>query len=138
MTKRELTKVVGGSFILETIETVPIVTPEDMTDEQQMIANMTHDFVINELIPNEEQLEKLDYELTIKLLRQAGELGLLGVDVPQQFGGLELDKVTSTYISEILGRTSSFLYSIGTQTGIGSLPIVYFGTQEQKQKYCPM
>ena len=137
MTEKELTKVIGGSFILETIDTESIVTPEDITEEQKMIVDMTRDFVINELIPNEEQLEKLDYELTIKLLKKAGELGLLGVDVPQQFGGLELDKVTSTYISEILGKTSSFLYSIGTQTGIGSLPIVYFGTQEQKQKYLP-
>ncbi len=137
MTKKELTKVVGGSFIVHPIDKETIVTPEDITDEQKMIVDMANNFVMNELIPNEEQLEKLDYELTIKLLRQAGELGLLGVDVPQQFGGLELDKVTSTYISEILGKTSSFLYSIGTQTGIGSLPIVYFGTQEQKRKYLP-
>lgn len=137
MTGKEMTKVVGGNFIVEPINHEAIVTPEDMTEEQQMIVDMTNDFVRNELIPKEEQLEKLDYELTIKLLRQAGELGLLGIDVPQQFGGLQLDKVTSTYIGEILGRTSSFLYSIGTQTGIGSLPIVYFGTQNQKSKYLP-
>jgi alkylation response protein AidB-like acyl-CoA dehydrogenase len=137
MPKRKVTKVMGGSFLLEQIESNSIIAPEDITDEQQMMVDMTRDFVKRELIPNEEQLENLDYELTIKLLRKASEVGLLGVDIPEQYGGLNLDKVTSTYISEILGRTSSFVYSIGTQTGIGSLPIVYFGTPEQKQKYLP-
>lgn len=137
MPKRKVTKVMGGSFLLEQIESNSIIAPEDITDEQQMMVDMTIDFVKRELIPNEEQLENLDYELTIKLLRKASEVGLLGVDIPEQYGGLNLDKVTSTYISEILGRTSSFVYSIGTQTGIGSLPIVYFGTPEQKQNYLP-
>ncbi|TDL72244.1 acyl-CoA dehydrogenase [Rhodococcus qingshengii] len=137
MPKNKVTKVIGGSFLLEQIESNSIVTPEDITDEQQMMVDMTSEFVARELIPNEEQLENLDYELTIKLLRKASEVGLLGVDIPEQYGGLNLAKVTSTYISEILGRTSSFVYSIGTQTGIGSLPIVYFGTHEQKQKYLP-
>lgn len=137
MPKDKVTKVMGGSFLLEQMERFSIITPEDITDEQQMMVDMTSDFVGRELIPNEEQLENLDYELTIKLLRKASEVGLLGVDIPEQYGGLNLDKVTSTYINEILGRTSSFVYSIGTQTGIGSLPIVYFGTHEQKQKYLP-
>jgi len=137
MPEKSVKKVIGGSFVLDQAENNAIITPEDITQEQQMMVNMTYDFLSRELIPNEEQLEKLDYELTLGLLRKAGELGLLGVDIPEQFGGLDLDKVTSTYISEILGRTSSFLYSIGTQTGIGSLPIVYFGTPEQKQKYLP-
>ncbi|MGW6299375.1 acyl-CoA dehydrogenase family protein [Peribacillus butanolivorans] len=127
----------GGSFIVEELKSDTCVTPEDITEEQKLFVEMTRDFVINEIIPNEEKLEKLDYELTKTLLRKAGEIGLLGVDVPEQFGGLELDKVSSTFISEALSKTSSFLLSIGTQTGIGSLPIVYFGTLEQRQKYLP-
>lgn len=137
MTNKEIVKIKGGSFILDPNVCETIFTPEDLTDEQIMMHDMTRDFVINELIPYEEQLEKLDYELTKKLLRKAAELGLLGVDVPEQFGGLGLDKVTSNLISEVLAKTSSFIYSIGTQTGIGSLPIVYFGTKEQKDKYLP-
>ena len=130
-------KEVGGSFILEDPTSDFIITPEDITEEQQMMVDMARNFVQRELIPAEEELEKLDYDLTKKLIQQAGELGLLGVDFPEQYGGLNLDKVTSTYIHELLGRTSSFVYSIGTQTGIGSLPIVYFGTHDQKQKYLP-
>ncbi len=137
MTNMEFVKIKGGSFILDQNDCETIFTPEDLTDEQIMMHDMTRDFVINELIPYEEQLEKLDYELTKKLLRKAAKLGLLGVDVPEQFGGLGLDKVTSNLISEVLAKTSSFIYSIGTQTGIGSLPIVYFGTKEQKEKYLP-
>ncbi len=133
----EKTKIVGGSFVLDHIEKDHIITPEDMTEEQRMIVEMTRDFGHNEIAPKEETLEELDYELTLQLLREAADLGLLGVNIPEQFGGLGLDKVSATYITEMIARNSSFSISMGTQTGIGSLPIVFFGTPEQKAKYLP-
>jgi alkylation response protein AidB-like acyl-CoA dehydrogenase len=133
----ENNKVIGGSFVIEDTDYRTITTPEDFTEEQRMIAEMTRDFVNGEVLPNDEHLEKLDYELTVKLMRKAGELGLIGSDVPEEYGGLGLDKVSSTLINETLARASSFALSIGAHVGIGTLPIVFFGTPEQKQKYLP-
>ncbi|WP_373230030.1 acyl-CoA dehydrogenase family protein [Cohnella sp.] len=130
-------KVAGGSFIIDDIDFLSIVTPDELTEEQRMIAEMTADFVEGEIGPVDEELEKLDYELTVKLMRKAGELGLLGADVPEAYEGLGLDKVSSTLISEKLSKASSFALSIGAHAGIGTLPIVYFGTAEQKKKYLP-
>jgi len=132
-----VSSVKGGCSFIGEQSLQRIVTPEDITEEQQMMVDMTRDFMENEVIPHEEQLEKLDYDLTRKLLLKAAELGLLGVDVPEQYGGLEFDKVTGTHISEALSRCPGFTITIGTQTGIGSLPIVYFGNDEQKRKYLP-
>ncbi|SDN76604.1 Acyl-CoA dehydrogenase [Paenibacillus sp. yr247] len=130
-------KVVGGSFVISDTDFHSIVTPEDFTEEHRMIAETTRDFVSGEVLPNDEHLEKLDYDLTVKLMRSAGDLGLLGADVPEIYGGLGLDKVSSTVISENLARASSFALSIGAHVGIGTLPIVFFGTPEQKKKYLP-
>ncbi|NEW06548.1 acyl-CoA dehydrogenase [Paenibacillus sp. SYP-B3998] len=130
-------KVIGGSFVISDTYFQRISTPEDFTEEQRMIAETTRDFVNGEVIPNDEHLEKLDYDLTVKLMRSAGDLGLLGADVPEIYGGLGLDKVSSTVISENLARASSFALSIGAHVGIGTLPIVFFGTPEQKRKYLP-
>lgn len=130
-------KVVGGSFVISDTDFHDIVTPEDFTEEHRMIAETTRDFVSGEVLPNDEHLEKLDYDLTVKLMRSAGDLGLLGADVPEIYGGLGLDKVSSTVISENLARASSFALSIGAHVGIGTLPIVFFGTPEQKKKYLP-
>ncbi|MBB6637857.1 acyl-CoA dehydrogenase family protein [Cohnella thailandensis] len=133
-------KVPGGSFILEGAggpDFSRIVTPEDFTEEQRMIAETTEDFVEKEIAPHDEAIEKLSYELTVRKLRAAGELGLLGADVPEVYGGLGLDKVSSTLINERLAKASSFALSVGAHVGIGTLPIVYFGTPEQKRKYLP-
>lgn len=89
------------------------------------------------MLPVDEEIEKLNYELTLKLLKKSGELGLLGADVPEALGGLGLDKVSTTLISERLSKASSFALSVGAHVGIGTLPIVYFGTPEQKKKYLP-
>ncbi|MCR8642366.1 acyl-CoA dehydrogenase family protein [Paenibacillus sp. N1-5-1-14] len=131
------TKIVGGSFVITDVGPEAVLTPEDFTEEHRMIAQTTVDFVDNEVMPNDEQLEHLDYDLTVKLLRQAGDLGLLSADVPEQYGGLGLDKVSSTIISESLSKASSFALSLGAHIGIGTLPIVYFGNPEQKAKYLP-
>jgi len=130
-------KVIGGSYMIEDIDFHTIVTPDELTEEQRMIAEMTSDFVEGEVVPFYEDIEKLDYVLTVKLMRKSGELGLLGADVPEAYDGLGLDKVSSTLISERLSRAASFALSIGAHVGIGTLPIVYFGTAEQKRKYLP-
>ncbi|KPV59212.1 acyl-CoA dehydrogenase [Paenibacillus sp. A3] len=132
-----MSKVVGGSFIIEDIDFTRVVTPEDFTEEHRMIAQTTEDFVAGDIAPHDEEIEKLDYELSVKMLRKAGELGLLGADVPEAYGGLGLDKVSSTLINERLTKASAFALTVGAHVGIGTLPIVYFGTEAQKKKYLP-
>jgi len=127
----------GGSFIIEDTDWRSLVTPEDLTEEQRMIGDATSHFIEHDVLPHDDALEKLDYNLTVDLLRRAGELGLLGADVPEAYGGLGLDKVSTTLISEKLARGSSFSLSLGAHVGIGTLPIVYFGTPEQKRRYLP-
>jgi len=130
-------KIIGGSYIIEDVDFASVVTPEDFSDEHRMIAETTEQFIAGDVLPHDEDIEKLNYELTVDLMRKAGELGLLGADVPEAYGGLGLDKVSSTLINEKLTKASAFALSIGAHVGIGTLPIVYFGTEEQKQKYLP-
>jgi len=131
-------KVLGGSFLWEDTDPNSVTTPEDMTEEQKMIRETARSFYEREIVPNEDQLEKLDYELTRELLRKAGEQGLLAIDVPEPFGGLGLDKITSVHVGEVIARSPSFSLSLGGHVGIGTLPIVFFGTKEQKEKYLPL
>jgi alkylation response protein AidB-like acyl-CoA dehydrogenase len=133
-----MSKIMGGSFIIEDIHFLDMVTPEDFTDEHRMIAKMTEDFVAGEITPRDEEIEKLNYDLSVLLLRKTGDLGLLGAEVPEAYGGLNLDKVSSTLINEKLMKAASFALTVGAHVGIGMLPIVYFGTEEQKQKYLPV
>ncbi|CAH8768890.1 acyl-CoA dehydrogenase family protein [Paenibacillus dendritiformis] len=130
-------KIKGGSFVIDDIAPDAIVTPEDFTEEQRMMMDTTRDYVEGEVLPNDEAIEKLNYDLTVKLMRKAGELGLLGADIPEEYGGLGLDKVSSTLIGETLTKASAFALSIGAHVGIGTLPIVFFGTPAQKSKYLP-
>lgn len=127
----------GGSFLLEDLSYDRIFTPEDFTDEHKMIAKTTEDFVVNEVVPNLEDIENHQFEKSVKLLKQAGELGLLGADVPEEYGGIGLDKISSALITEKIARGGSFSLSFGAHVGIGSLPIVLFGSEEQKQTYLP-
>lgn len=127
----------GGSFVIESASWESVTTPEDLTEEQTLIAEAAEHFIEHEVLPHDGELEKLDYKLTVQLIRKAGELGLLGVDVPERYGGLGLDKISSTLISEKLAKGSSFALSVGAHVGIGTLPIVFFGTPEQKRKYLP-
>jgi len=114
-----------------------IVTPEDFTEEQRMIESAARAFLAGEIRPRDAEIESLNYELTVELMRSAGELGLLGADVPEAYGGLGLDKVSTTLLAETLAEASSFALSVGAHVGIGTLPIVFFGTPEQKQRYLP-
>ncbi|MGC8595812.1 MAG: acyl-CoA dehydrogenase family protein [Candidatus Kryptoniota bacterium] len=127
----------GGSFLIEESKPEECFTPEDFTEQHRMIADTTRDFVDSEVMPVSDRIEQLDYDLTIKLLRKAGEIGLLSVDIPEEYGGLGLDKTSSMLVAENLGKTGSFAVSHGAHTGIGTLPIVYFGTEDQKKKYLP-
>lgn len=130
-------KMIGGGFVIEDIDAGLMLTPEDFTEEHRMIGDTVRDFIDGEVVPQDEHVEKLDYDLTVSLLRKAGDLGLLGADVPEAYGGIGLDKVSTTIINEALAKGSSFALSFGAHVGIGTLPIVLFGTHEQKNKYLP-
>ncbi len=127
----------GGSFLIEDISYDRVFTPEDFNHEQKMIAKTTEEFIINEVLPQVEYLEKQEFDRSVALLHQAGELGLLAADIPEEYGGLGLDKVSSALIAEKMSRAGGFSISHGAHVGIGSLPIVLFGNEEQKQKYLP-
>jgi alkylation response protein AidB-like acyl-CoA dehydrogenase len=127
----------GGSFLIEDRTPDEIFTPEDFTEEQLLIGQTADDFMTKELVPRLPQLLKLDYGLNRQLLAKAGELGLLGVEVPEEYGGLGLDKVSGCLVAEKAGRDGSFATTFAVQVGIGTLPIVYFGTPAQKRKYLP-
>ncbi|MCM3161215.1 acyl-CoA dehydrogenase family protein [Metabacillus litoralis] len=127
----------GGSFLIEDVSYDRVFTPEDFTDEHKMIAKTTEDFAVNEVLPHLEDIENHEFDKSVKLLKQAGELGLLGADVPEEYGGFGLDKISSALITEKISRAGSFSLSFGAHVGIGSLPIVLFGNEEQKKKYLP-
>lgn len=127
----------GAQFFVQNSDVNAVFTPEDFTDEHKMIAKTTLDFVRKEVVPHIDALEHQDFDLTVTLLRKAGDLGLLAADVPEEFDGLSMDKVSSALIGENMSRSSSFALSHGAHVGIGTLPIVYFGTEEQKKKYLP-
>src|SRR5699024_5430894 len=110
---------------------------EQFNDQQRMIQDMSMQFVVRDVMPELEAIENKDFERTVNLIQKAGELGLLGADVPVDNGGLELGKVSEIIISESIGRSRSFSITFGGQTGIGVLPIVYFGNEAQKERYLP-
>jgi alkylation response protein AidB-like acyl-CoA dehydrogenase len=127
----------GGSFLIEDVSFDQVFTPEEYSDEQKMIAKTTEDYVLNEVVPVIDNLENHEFDHSVRLLKEAGELGLLGADVPEEYGGLGLDKVSSALIAEKMSRAGGFSISHGAHVGIGSLPIVLFGNEDQKQKYLP-
>lgn len=128
----------GGRFVVEDAGPEQIVTPEDFTEEQLMLAETVRAFVERDIKPRDAEIEKLDYDLTVRLMRKAGEVGLLGADVPEAYGGLGLDKTSTTLLAETLSPASSFALSVGAHTGIGTLPIVFFGTPEHKNRWLPL
>lgn len=130
-------QIIGGSFLIEDLAAEDIYTPEDFSEEHLMIAKTTEDFIIKEVVPQLEKMEDHDFEVSRRLLTKAGELGLLGADVPEEYGGLGLDKISSSLITEKFARGRGFSISYGAHVGIGSLPIVLFGNEEQKKKYLP-
>ena len=127
----------GGGFLVEDLAGEDIITPEDFTDEHKMIAKTTEDFVVGEVLPLAENLENHEFEHSVKLLKKAGELGLLSADIPEEYGGLALDTISSSLITEKFSRAGGFSVTHGAHVGIGTLPIVFFGNHEQKEKYLP-
>jgi len=130
-------KISGGSFLIEERTPDEIFTPEDFTDQHRLIAQTAEEFANKEIVPNMERMEHKDLAAHRELLKKAGELGLSGVDIPEQYGGMELDKVTSAIIADRIAKYGGFSTTWGAHTCIGTLPIVYFGTEEQKKKYLP-
>ncbi len=129
----------GGRFLVESITGSSIFSREQFSEEHKEIEQLVRDFASDRIRSNKSELDKFNKELSLKLLREMGELGLLGVDIPEEYGGMELDKITSAIVVESLsqGICGSFTTTFSVQTGIGSLPIAWFGTKEQKEKYLP-
>ncbi len=131
------TRISGGSFLLEERKPEDVFTPEDFTEQHLLIAQTAEEFAVNEIVPNIEKMEHKDFSITRDLLKKAGELGLSSAEIPEAYGGLEMDKVTAAVIADHIAKYAGFATTWGGHTGIGTLPIVYFGTEEQKQKYLP-
>ena len=127
----------GGAWLLS--ETAPgsTVTPERLTEEHRLIDQTTSEFVANEVMPSHDQLEQKDWDLARRLLRRCGELGFLGTDVPEVYGGVELDKTASIVVAGRIGQSGSFGSVFGSHTGLAIMPIRCFGTKAQKEKYLP-
>jgi len=127
----------GGSFLLESPLPGDVFTPADLTDDQKLIGQTAEEFVVKEVLPLAKDLENKKAGLMASLVKKGGELGLMGGGVPEQYGGAGLDKIATTVLTEKLSIYGGFAVTHGAHAGIGTLPIVYFGTEEQKKKYLP-
>jgi alkylation response protein AidB-like acyl-CoA dehydrogenase len=127
----------GGEWLLQATSADHVFTPERLSEEHRLIARTTQEFVDNEVLPVLDRLEQKDWDLARKLVRRGGDLGLLGVDVPEAYGGVGLDKVTSLVVSERMARSASFGAAFGAQANLTVIPIFLFGSEAQKQKYLP-
>src|SRR3954470_212851 len=127
----------GGEWLIKESNPFTTFIPEDFTEEQHMIRDMSQQFVKTEILPVAERIEKQEPGLVPSLLEKAGDLGLLSIAIPEEYGGLGKDFITATIVTEELGKSYSYAISFSVQTGIGMLPILYFGTEAQKQKYLP-
>lgn len=125
----------GSEYLVSETAAVDVFTPEDFSDEQRQIAETTSEFVQNEILPHMEEIDAGNFDLVVEGMKKCGELGLLMIDGPEEYGGLELDKVTSMLAAEKIAPAGSFSVAYACHTGIATLPLVYYGTPEQKQKY---
>ena len=131
------TRIAGGSFLISNPKPADCFFPEDFTAEHKQIAQTTADFATNEIVPNSDAIEHKDFAVTRRLIKEAAELGLTAADIPEEYGGLEMDKASSAIIAENISKQASFSVAFSAHTGIGTLPLVWYGTPEQKQKYLP-
>src|SRR5579872_872936 len=127
----------GGSFLIEERTADEVFTPEDFTDQHLLIAQTAEEFANKEIVPNIDRMEHKEFSINRDLLKKAGDLGLSGVDVPEAYGGMQMDKVTSAIIADRVAKYGGFSTTWGAHTCIGTLPIVYFGSEAQKKKYLP-
>jgi alkylation response protein AidB-like acyl-CoA dehydrogenase len=130
-------RVKGGSFLIESRAPDEVFTPEDVTDEHRLIAQTAQEFVDQEIVPRLNEIEEKKPGVLRELLKKAAELGFCATDVPQKYGGLELDKISSVLVAERMARDGAWATTVGAQAGIGILPIAFFGTEVQKAKYLP-
>lgn len=137
MSTTEKTAIKGGEFLIRETQAEDIFIPENWTEEQREIAAMTQQFLDAEVHPNLDRIDKLEPGLMPSLLDKAGELGLMGVSVPEEYGGFGKDFNTSMLVAEVAGAGFSFAVALSAHTGIGTLPILYYGNAEQKKKYIP-
>lgn len=127
----------GGEFLVKDSNAADIYTREQMNEEQKMFTNMISEWIENKVYPNKLKIEKQEDNIGVELMKEAGELGLLGANIPAEYDGMGLDFNSNTFISESIGRAGSISVSVAAHTGIGSLPILYFGTDEQKKEWLP-
>src|SRR5438093_5186432 len=127
----------GGSFLLESPSPEDVFTPADLTDDEKLIGQTAEEFVIKEVLPLVKDLENKKPGLMPELVKKGGEVGLMGGGVPEEYGGAGLDKITTTVLTEKLSLYGGFAVTHGAHAGIGTLPIVYFGTEAQKKTYLP-
>jgi alkylation response protein AidB-like acyl-CoA dehydrogenase len=127
----------GGAFLIEDRVPQDIFTPEDFNEEHRMIAETTRQFIDHEVMPRIAELEAHNWELSRDLIKKAADLGLVGANIPEEYGGLGLDQTSGALIGENIGRSASFATTLGAESGIGLLPIIYFGTEAAKEKYLP-
>src|SRR4051812_10022481 len=137
MPTSETAQLRGGAWLVEPSDAHEVLTPETLTDEQRLIGATTQQFVDQEVLPALDRLEQHDWSVARRLIARCGELGLLGVDVPESYGGVNLDKVTSLLVSERMASAASFGATFGGQTNLTLLPLLLFGTESQKRKYIP-
>ena len=130
-------RIPGGSFLITNPTPADCFFPEDFTEEHRQIAQTTADFATNEIMPVSDQIEAKDFAVTRRLIKEAADLGLTSVDIPEEYGGLEMDKMTSAIIADNIAKQGSFSVAFSGHVGIGTLPLVWYGTAEQKQKYLP-
>ena len=131
------TLIKGGEWLIKESNAFDTFAPEDFTEEQVMVKDMCLQFLASEIQPVVDRIDKLEPGLMPSLMDKAGEQGLLGASIPEEFGGLGKDFITATLVNEGLGAGYSFSVAVAAHTGIGTLPILYFGTEEQKKKYIP-
>ena len=127
----------GAGWLLTPVGEDTVFIPHEMNDEQKAFGQTMRDFINKEVLPNSERIEKKEEGFSVGLFRKSGEIGLLMAEIPEKYGGLGMNKVTITSLSENSAAQGSWTTSYMCHTGIGTLPILYFGTEEQKQKYLP-
>lgn len=131
-------RLIGGEYLIKNASFNDVFTFEDLSEEQKMILESAKEFIDKEVVPNKHQIEKKDYALIEELMRKIGELGLLGISVPEEYGGMGMGFSTTMLVCDyISGATGSLATAFGAHTGIGTMPITLYGTEEQKQKYLP-
>ena len=125
----------GGEYLISDVSCAEVFTPEDFTDEQRAMGETTEQFVQNEIMPHVEEIEKQNFDIVVEGMKKCGELGLLMMDAPEEYGGLELDKASSMLVGEKIAHAGSFSVAFAAHSGIGTLPLIYYGTPAQKEQY---